>query len=328
MRRTTFGMLLAVGLLLAVSASSGVDVAQAQGADGDLIPVCVQGFESTPGVEYLTQAQIDEIEATWAAYDNKDIPPPRITGYPDPATGSCATENGVPIDYDPAVYTLVCVGSGPEGDGPLVPRLAISRYLTAESDVVLADPETGACPEQGAADDAAQGDGPGGDPVAELSASAYACPDGYAAPAGDPFPSLAVACVAPEAGADFEVRAREGEAQPVLLTTGDGGFVVGAAPASGTGYDVQVALPAGDAGYIVRCAQADGDDAGLVYTGLGFQIRGAAETGDEIACDVFFISAGSGDGTDGGEGPVVGLPNTGTGSASAPAPSGPRCSCS
>ncbi|HYH11140.1 MAG TPA: hypothetical protein VD789_02205, partial [Thermomicrobiales bacterium] len=119
---------------------------------GELIPVCVQGFESTPHVQYLTQAQIDEIEATWADYDQSDIPPPQITGYPDPATRSCATENGVPIDYDPEIYTLVCVASGPEGDGPLVPQLAINHYLDTDT-AILADPDTGACSQDETTDD-------------------------------------------------------------------------------------------------------------------------------------------------------------------------------
>ena len=130
--------------------------------DGELIPICVQYFESAPSVQYLTEAQIDEIEAIWAAYDQSDIPPPQITGYPDPATGSCATENGVPIDYDPDSYTLICVPSGPEGTGPLVPQLAINQYLQESEDVILADPDTGDCspddassPEPGEGDDGA-----------------------------------------------------------------------------------------------------------------------------------------------------------------------------
>jgi hypothetical protein len=69
----------------------------------DRIPVCVQWFESPVLVEYFTQAQIDEIEATWAAYDYSDIPPPQIMGYPDPATGSCAPQAG---DADGTEYAL------------------------------------------------------------------------------------------------------------------------------------------------------------------------------------------------------------------------------
>lgn len=153
MKHVILGRLAAFALLLVISAFSSMGTAQAQGSDEGLIPVCVQGFESTPGCKYLTQAQIDEIEATWAAYDQSDIPPPQITGYPDPATGSCATESGVPVDYDPEFYTLVCVGSGPEGDGPLVPQLAINHYLGGADDIILADPETGACPQEEVAED-------------------------------------------------------------------------------------------------------------------------------------------------------------------------------
>lgn len=148
MGHVILGRLAALALLLAVFALSGSAAAQAQGSGEGLIPVCVQGFESTPGVQYLTQAQIDEIEATGAAYDQSDIPPPQVTGYPDPATGSCATENGVPVDFDPEFFTLVCVGSGPGGDGPLVPQLAINHYLGNADDVILADPATGACSQQ------------------------------------------------------------------------------------------------------------------------------------------------------------------------------------
>lgn len=120
-------------------------VAETGTNDRNLIPVCVQSFEAAPSVQYLNQAQIDEIETTWAAYDESDIPPSQITGYPDSATGSCATENGEPIDYDPDTYTLICVPSGPEGDGQLVPQLAINQYLQGAEDVILADPDTGGC---------------------------------------------------------------------------------------------------------------------------------------------------------------------------------------
>lgn len=137
--------LAALALLLVMTAFSGMGTTQAQGSDKGLIPVCVQAFESPVYVDYLTQAQIDEIEATWAAYDQSDIPPPQITGYPDPTTESCATENGVLKDYDPAFSTPVCVPSGPERDGPLVPQFVSNHYLPAYEDVILADPETGAC---------------------------------------------------------------------------------------------------------------------------------------------------------------------------------------
>lgn len=152
MRRVIFGMLSAFALLLTVSSLSGMGAAQAQ-ESGDLTPVCVVGFESPVVVLYLTQAEIDEIEAEWAAYDYTESPPPRITGYPDPATESCATENGVLKDYDPAFSTPVCVPSGPERDGPLVPQFVSNRYLPAYENVILADPVTGACAQREATED-------------------------------------------------------------------------------------------------------------------------------------------------------------------------------
>jgi len=148
MRRVIFVMLSAFALLLTVSALSGVGTVRAQASDDDLIPVCVQAFESPVYVDYLTQAQIDEIEAEWAAYDYSDIPPAQIIGYPDPATESCATENGVLKAYDPEFFTPVCVPSGPERDGPLVPQFVSNHYLPGYEDVILTDPGTGACPQQ------------------------------------------------------------------------------------------------------------------------------------------------------------------------------------
>lgn len=162
MRRITFGLLSAVALLLTMSAQAGMGAAQAQETDDTLIPVCVENFESPVHVEYLTQAEIDGIEAEWAAYDNSDIPPPRIVGSPDPATESCATENGVLRTYDPAFFTPVCVPSGPEGDGPLVPQFVSNHYLPGYGDVILADPVTGACDQDGAVEP----DDIGTDPVA------------------------------------------------------------------------------------------------------------------------------------------------------------------
>ena len=109
----------------------------------EAIPVCIQGFEGTPGVEYYTEAQIAEIEAV--VDGPGDIPSPKVTGYPDPATGSGATENGELMEYDSEFFTPICVLSGPEGDGPRVVQFAINHYLTEESEVIYAAPVTGSC---------------------------------------------------------------------------------------------------------------------------------------------------------------------------------------
>ena len=128
--------------LTAVASFAGTGAVQAQ----ELTAVCVSSFESPIHVEYLTDEQIAEIEAL--VEDPAEPPPPEIVGYPDPETGSCATENGELKDYDPDVYTPVCVPSGPEGAGPLIVQLAINHYLPAYDAVILADPVTGACPDQ------------------------------------------------------------------------------------------------------------------------------------------------------------------------------------
>jgi len=196
MRRVTFGMLSAFALLLTVSASEGTDAVQAQASGDDLIPVCVQWFESPVLVEYFTQSQIDEIETTWAAYDYSDIPPPQIMGYPDPATESCATENGALKDYDPAFSTPICVPSGSERDGPLVPQFESNHYLRGYQDVILADPVTGACPQQEVNDDGTY----------DLLILVRNCED---APS-DPFSQMQEGC-APGVGAFFNVYSDSGE---------------------------------------------------------------------------------------------------------------------
>ena len=182
---------------------------------------------------------------------------------------------------------------------------------------------------------AAQGDGPGGGAFAEIAIAAFACPPGYVVPETDPITSAVGACETPAVGVDFSVRLRAGEAQPNVLTTGAGGDAGAGIAASDTGYGLQITLPTGSIGYIVNCTQADGDDAGTVYTAGGFQVQGAAETGDRIGCDVFFVFAGDGSGTSpvpsavassgssaapstgtapvASSAPVVGLPSTGTG---------------
>jgi hypothetical protein len=153
--RLVFAAVAAITLMLTGMAGGSV-AAQ----DGETTPVCIEAFETAPYVEYLTDDQIAELEAT--EDDGTDIPPPKIVGYPDPETGSCATENGDLKEYNPDVYTPICVPSGPERDGPLVVQWALTHYLTPASDVVLADPETGACPgDEGTStgdDDASGGD--------------------------------------------------------------------------------------------------------------------------------------------------------------------------
>ena len=129
----------AIALLLTSLAGSSV-AAQ----DGDLTPVCVKAFEAAPHTEWLTDAQIEEMNQL--EQDPAEPPIPEIVGYPDPETGSCATENGELKDYDPDVYTPVCVPSGPNRDGPLVVQWVYSIYAVPEAGMILADPETGACP--------------------------------------------------------------------------------------------------------------------------------------------------------------------------------------
>ena len=184
---------------------------------------------------------------------------------------------------------------------------------------------------------AAQGDGPGGGAFAEIAIAAFACPPGYVVPDTDPITSASGACATPADGVDFSVRLRVGEAQPTVLTTGAGGDAVAGIAASDTGYDLQITLPTGSIGYVVNCTQADGDDAGTVSTGAGFQVQGAAATGDRIGCGVYFVFAGDDSGTSSvpsavastgasaapstatapvaSSAPVVGLPSTGTGSS-------------
>ncbi len=185
-------------------------------------------------------------------------------------------------------------------------------------------------------DTVGQGDGPGGAALAQLEIATYACPDGYVVPEDDAIGSATGSCTAPQAGVDVSVRPRIAEAQPTVLTTGATGYAVSGLPASESGYDLQLTLPTAALGYLVNCTRTDGGDPGVVYTEVGFQIQAAAETGAEIGCDVFFVfadaaapnaapstapsvgassapsaapsAAASGAG-------VVGLPNTGTGSA-------------
>lgn len=157
MHRTPKWLLTAVYVLV-FSSFAGLGAVQAQTTDEQVTAVCIVAFETAPYVEYLTQEEIAEIEAL--VEDPAEPPPPEIVGYPDPETGSCATENGELKDYDPDVYTPVCIPSGPERDGPLVVQWALTHYIIPESDVILADPVTGACPgsgtgETGENDDAA-----------------------------------------------------------------------------------------------------------------------------------------------------------------------------
>ena len=97
MTRVVFGVLSAFALLLPVSVLSGMGAAQAQGSGEDLIPVCVEYFESTPGVEYLTQAQIEEIEAAWAAYDGMDILQKGLPDTPIPSPGPVQPRAASPL---------------------------------------------------------------------------------------------------------------------------------------------------------------------------------------------------------------------------------------
>lgn len=139
----------------ALSSFAGVGAAHAQDSGESLTAVCVSSFESPIVVRYLTDEQITAIEAL--VDDGTDIPPPKIVGYPDPETGSCATENGELKAYDPEHTTPICVPSGPEGNGPLIVMFYSNHYLpsyAAYNDVILADPETGVCPGQEISDTA------------------------------------------------------------------------------------------------------------------------------------------------------------------------------
>lgn len=127
---------------------AGIGTVQGEDGDDALIAVCISSFEDPIHVEWLTEEQIAEIEAL--VEDPFEPPPPKIVGYPDPETGSCATENGELKDYDPDVYTPICVPSGPDRNGPLIVQLAINHYLPAYHNLVLADPVTGACPDANA----------------------------------------------------------------------------------------------------------------------------------------------------------------------------------
>lgn len=146
MTRILLGVLSAFALFLTMSVPASAQ---------ETIPVCIQGFEDTPGVQYLTEAQIAEIEAT--VPDPNEPAPPKVVGYPDPATGSCATENGELMEYDPAIYTPICVPSGPDGDGPLVVQFGINHYLEGATDVIYADPVTGSCAEEDTSESAPGG---------------------------------------------------------------------------------------------------------------------------------------------------------------------------
>lgn len=127
----------------------------AQEGEATLTSVCVQGFEQPIRVMYLTDEQIADIEQQ---VDDPGEPPGlEIVRYPDPETGSCATENGELMDYDPDLTTPICVPSGLRGEGPLVVQFAPNHYLPAYGDVILADPETGACSD-GESDDPVDND--------------------------------------------------------------------------------------------------------------------------------------------------------------------------
>lgn len=132
--------------MAALSSIACVGVAQAQESDGSLTAVCISSFESPIRPAYLTDEQIEEINQL--EQDPLEPPVPEIVGYPDPLTGSCATEDGVLIPYDPELNTPICVPSGPERNGPLVVVLAINHYLPGYENVVFADPVTGVCPDQ------------------------------------------------------------------------------------------------------------------------------------------------------------------------------------
>lgn len=149
--------------LLAILASiatlalfSSVGIAHAQGTGESLTAVCVIAFEAPEHVRHLTDEEIERINGL--EQDPFEPPVPEIVGYPDPQTGSCATENGVLKAYDPETSTPICVPSGPEGNGPLIVEFAWNQYLPGYVDVILADPVTGACPNQ--LDPAPDGDNP------------------------------------------------------------------------------------------------------------------------------------------------------------------------
>ncbi len=146
MKRIVLGPLSVLALLLTMSVPASAQ---------ETIPVCIQGFEEGPGVQYRTQEQIADIEATVA--DPGESAPPKVVGYPDPATGSCATENGELLEYDPEFFTPICVPSGAEGDGPLVVQFAIPHFLTGASGVIYADPDTGSCAEEDTSESAPGG---------------------------------------------------------------------------------------------------------------------------------------------------------------------------
>lgn len=138
----------------------------------------------------------------------------------------------------------------------------------------------------------AQGDGPGGGAIAELTIAGIGCPAGFVVADKDPIGSATANCSTPQVGVDFSVRLRAFEAQPTILTTGESGLAVAGLSASDLGYDVQITLPSGALGYVVNCTRTDGGDPGVAYTSAGFQLVSAATTGDEIGCDVFFVFAG------------------------------------
>lgn len=138
-------------LALLLAMTTGPVAAQDGEGEPGLTSVCVQGFEEPIHVEYLTDEQITEIEQQ--VDDPSEPPGPEIVGYPDPETGSCATENGELKEYDPEVSTPICVPSGLQSEGPLVVQFVSNQYLPAYNDPILADPETGACPVQESAGD-------------------------------------------------------------------------------------------------------------------------------------------------------------------------------
>lgn len=127
-----------------IALSTFTGSAAAQEGEETLTAVCIQGFEEPIHVEYLTDAQIAEIEGL--EQDPNESPVPQIVGFPDPATGSCATENGELMEYDPDLTTPICVPSGPRGE-TFVVQFVANRYLPSYENVILADPETGACPD-------------------------------------------------------------------------------------------------------------------------------------------------------------------------------------
>ena len=155
MRHILFALLPAFAIFFAMSAMVKVGGANAQESDGSLTAVCLLTFESAPAVYYLTEEEIAELDTDEPMNNPVGWPAPSIVGYPDPATGSCATENGELMDYDPVHYTPICVPSGPERNGPLVVQWALTHYLEPwltgpdAIDIILADPETGACPLDG-----------------------------------------------------------------------------------------------------------------------------------------------------------------------------------